>query len=485
MLCKCSIYTNNLSTSTRGDSMSSDIALFGGSFNPVANHHVAIVKRLLGLKMFKEIIIVPCGPRPDKAQTNDTDPVYRAMMLNLTFKQLSKVVWVDTDDLEQDVFTRTHALEKRYENRGPVWHVVGADWIAGGAQGRSKIQMEWVDGGHLWLTSNFVVVNRLGYDLSQTDLPPHHMMLDIAIDGSSSKVRNRCFNHLPIDGLVPTQVAAFIDRYQLYRGQLPLKKTSYHMSSLRCLVVNDETNSKTIALKKRLAAYEDKSNPNMIIVFGGDGKLTEAIRKYWDLRLPFFGLNAGHDGYLLNDVSPERFLSVLQDLNVYHLPLLDVELMTDSGKICKVYGFNDAWIERDTGQAAWIELTWNGTRKVSKVVGDGILVSTAAGSTGYAKHLCKFSLPTHMNELLLVGMGISKPFGWQDTVFPSTSVFEMRVLDENKRPMRAFVDSVPFGAVRKMKVRVSRIASAELAFVDDFDIVAKHTRLQLPYFKLS
>ena len=325
----------------------------------------------------------------------------------------------------------------------------------------------------------------MGYPLRNSDLPPKSKLVDLEVDGSSSAIRNRCFNHLPVDEWVPADVGAYINRYGLYRGRRPLKKTSWRMSSPKVLVVADAANPKAMAYRKWLKPYTDASAPNMIIVLGGDGKLTEAIRKYWHLRLPFFGLNAGHDGYLLNDVPPDRLATVLQKLTVYHLPLLDVELTSISGEKRKVVGFNDAWIERETGQAAWIELIWNGTHRIEKVVGDGILVSTAAGSTGYAKNLCKFSLPTHMDELLLVGMGISKPFGWQDTVFSSSSVFEMKALDERKRPLRAFVDSVPLGTVSHMRVRVSRIASVELAFIEDFDIVAKHTRLQLPYFKES
>jgi NAD+ kinase len=465
--------------------MASAIALFGGSFDPVANHHLAIVNRLLDLKMFKEIIIVPCGPRPDKTQINDTDPVYRAVMLNMVFKKMSETVWVDTDDLEQDLFTRTHALEKKYQCRGSIWHVVGSDWVVGGGQGRSKIQQQWAQGRNLWQNSRFVVVKRVGYPLLNRDLPPNSRVVDIEIDGSSSAIRNRCFNHLPIDDWVPAEVGAYINRYGLYRGQLPLKKTSYRMLSPKVLVVADAANSKAVEYQKWLEPYTDVSAPNIIVVLGGDGKLTEAIRRHWHLRLPFFGLNAGNDGYLLNDVPADRFITALQSLTVYHLPLLDVQLTSVSGEKHKIVGFNDAWIERETGQAAWIELTWNGTHRIDKIVGDGILVSTAAGSTGYAKHLCKFSLPTHMNELLLVGMGISKPFGWQDTVFSSNSVFEMKALNKHKRPLRAFVDSVALRTVRHMQVRVSRIASAELAFIEDFDIVAKHTHLQLPYFKAT
>ena len=42
-------------------------------------------------------------------------------------------------------------------------------------------------------------------------------------------------------------------------------------------------------------------DPNRILVIGGDGVMLHAIRKYWRMRLPFFGINTGHLGFLLND----------------------------------------------------------------------------------------------------------------------------------------------------------------------------------------
>ena len=40
------------------------IGIFGGSFNPPGKHHRDIVEKLSDF--FDEIIIVPCGGRPDK-----------------------------------------------------------------------------------------------------------------------------------------------------------------------------------------------------------------------------------------------------------------------------------------------------------------------------------------------------------------------------------------------------------------------------------
>ena len=115
-------------------------------------------------KHFDRVIVVPCGPRPDKP--SDVDPVYRAAMADLAFRGIDGVE-VDLFDLEQATFTRTHELNRLYADRGEVWHVVGSDLIAGGRSGGSSIHRNWQHGRELWGELNFAVVSRPGHAFGQ------------------------------------------------------------------------------------------------------------------------------------------------------------------------------------------------------------------------------------------------------------------------------------------------------------------------------
>src|SRR3712207_6078098 len=112
--------------------MAHTIAVYGGSFDPPGLHHRRIVDELR--QHFDHVVVVPCGPRPDKRA--GCDPVHRAALTDLAFGGLGRVE-VDLFELEQATFTRTHALDRRYAGRGEVWHVVGTDLVAGGA-GRAR-----------------------------------------------------------------------------------------------------------------------------------------------------------------------------------------------------------------------------------------------------------------------------------------------------------------------------------------------------------
>ena len=126
--------------------MARRIALFGGSFNPPGQHHRLIAEVLA--QHFDEVRVIPCGPRPDKPIVNSVPSVFRAALCDLVFGDMERVV-VDLFDLEQNVFTRNHALETRFSDQGEVWHVVGADWLVGGSTGQSAIHTGWEEGPQL------------------------------------------------------------------------------------------------------------------------------------------------------------------------------------------------------------------------------------------------------------------------------------------------------------------------------------------------
>ncbi len=459
------------------------IAILGGSFNPVGSHHLTIIEEVLKLDCFDRVVILPCGPRPDKQSTGDVEAVFRAAMLGITFRDFRDRVEIDLSDMERSEFTRTIDIERRYRDKGEVWHVVGFDLVEGGEEGDSPIQRYWQDGQTLWSDGRFVVVKRKGYAFKKSDLPPHTMLVDKEIDGSSAEIRNKRFNHRSITNDVVSEVEAYIERYNLYRGRLPQSETLFELETPRLLIVADPRNPRATEIAGLLKRYSNPDDPNLIVDIGGDGNKLRAIREFWHTRLPFFGINTGHRGYLLNDVEPAELFPLKERLVLHHLPLLQVDLDCSDGERKSVLGFNEMWVERDTGQSAWLEVIWDDVNRIPKFVGDGLIVSTAAGSTGYAQNVCGFSLPTYVKELLMVGMAVSEPRGWRNAIFPQTSIFRIRSLNHEKRPVQAYVDGKSQGRIDSATIRYSKIASVELAFLRDFDIAAKHTRIQLPYFQ--
>jgi NAD+ kinase len=242
--------------------MKRTIAVFGGSFNPPCLHHRQIAQELAG--QFDSVVIVPCGPRPDKVTNDHLPPTYRAAMADVSFTGIRNVE-VDLFDLEQEVFTRTHELQRRYEQRGEVWHVVGGDLICGGGKGESAIHRLWHNGHEMWKSLNFVVLSRPGVELTKDDLPPKHRFIQVSYDGTSETIREKIFHGEPLADLVPRELAGYIDRHGLYRGSIPARATRVKLDNPRLLIIPDQRNPKALELAKKLEPYSCPEDPNLIV----------------------------------------------------------------------------------------------------------------------------------------------------------------------------------------------------------------------------
>ena len=252
---------------------------------------------------------------------------------------------------------------------------------------------------------------------------------------------------------------------------------AFRIPAKRARLYSDRDKSEAEQLAASLAPFEGEPAV-VILVIGGDGTMLRAIRQHWRDGLPFYGLNTGHIGFLLND--PERLDFWSRDLRRYRLPLLDISTTDPSGQTRSEVAFNDCWIERETGQTAWVEVSVNNELRMERVVADGMLVSTSAGSTSYARAMGATPLPFNANLLTLAGSNVLKPEFWRPAVLPSDSRVRLRNLDPIKRPWRCFIDGIAQGAVLEMTAKVSDTAFVELLFAPEYDPVAKLAVSQFP-----
>ena len=249
------------------------------------------------------------------------------------------------------------------------------------------------------------------------------------------------------------------------------------LKARRIRLFSDPHRPEAELISSQLRQYESDA-PEAIVVVGGDGTMLRAIRHHWQDGLPFFGLNAGHLGFLLNE--PGRLDFWEHDLLPYRLPLLAVEMLLADGRREESLAFNDCWVERETGQTAWVEVRINGEIRMPKVVADGMLVATAAGSTSYARAMGATPLPFNTQLLTLAGSNVLKPEFWHPAVLSLDSTITVRNLDPVKRPLQGFVDGIDAGRVVEMTVRVKSSEAVELLFTPEHDPVAKLALLQFP-----
>jgi nicotinic acid mononucleotide adenylyltransferase len=197
------------------------LANLGGSFDPPGIHHFWMAVQVLR-RGFRQVI-TPCGirPEPEKSHLIMTPPHHRAEMVRLTFEilLLGDTVRLDLFDLENEIFTRTCNLQKRYESEGEVWHIVGSDLIQKDQFGLSPIQRYWENGPEIWEQYNFAIFLRPNHPINPGDTPIHSMILGQSLCGSSTEIRRRIAAGESIDDLVMPKVAGYIYEHGLYRPE--------------------------------------------------------------------------------------------------------------------------------------------------------------------------------------------------------------------------------------------------------------------------
>jgi NAD+ kinase len=463
------------------------ICIFGLSANPVGIHHKKIVEALA--LEFDEVRVIPCGGRPDKSATNQIDPLHRAAMCDISFSGIPNVV-VEYFDLENDKFTRDWELYEKYKSLGNIWFAVGSDMIVGGKDGKSVIQKLWEKGEELWQQRNFVVLKRQGYEFTLDDLPPHSRVLNIVTSGSSTEIRQRIQNSIPYQDLVERKVAEYLWRHKVYLLDFYHSIGSFQFDEFRPFIFYNGKNPKAQKqAEELLKVYRIRDqDSNCVLVLGGDGTLLHAIRELWRLRIPFFGRNLGHLGFLMNDInSVDRLMALTRpaavSLDLRTSKLLYVEAETSDGRFLRALAFNDAWMQapcesQKPRKMARIEMKINGQIKYESLSGDGVLVASASGSSAYSRALGGPILDIGKPDLVLSGIGISLPYDWRPRVIDQDSVVDLRNINPERCPTYGFADNIPLGEVVSLKVRASRVAAAELLLLPGHDPVEKLRRTQ-------
>lgn len=453
-----------------------ELALWGGNFNPPGIHHIEIARALT--KVADRVVIVPAGPREEKREQNAIGCSFRAALVDLAFRGIEGVE-LDFSDLENLSFTTNYELTKRFDDT-EVWHVVPAEFIAHGGEGKSMIQRWWDHGSDLWQTAKFLIVHSAESVPAQADLPPNHRLLEVNRQGRSQDIRSALVHGDSVAEFIDPSVLNFIETRGLYRLSTPAHTRTISLKGKRRHVFFDPRNKEAAKWAEGLSSV-DIGDADYIVALGGDGTMLQAIEDFWEYRIPFFGVNFGHLGFLLNDrhdVDASDFPS--EQVIVRDLPMLRVESLLADGSQEVDLAFNDAWLERSTGQTSWLEVVVDDQVRFEKLVCDGVLTCTAAGSTAYASSMGATPMLAGTEAWLLVGSNVMSPRGWKSAPISMSSTITIRNLDPHKRPTRGFIGGKSLGDVLEMTIRPSRTAFVELAFLPQHDMARKIADVLFP-----
>ena len=130
-----------------------------------------------------------------------------------------------------------------------------------------------------------------------------------------------------------------------------------------------------------------ESDTQCAIVLGGDGTIIQAANDLAQYEIPILGVNLGTLGFLaeIEKDNVNNSLDILRSGN-YHIErrmMLEGSIQRDGQSLYKGYALNDIVITRSGfSRIICVSVYVNG-EYVDKFRGDGVIVSTPTGSTGY------------------------------------------------------------------------------------------------------
>ena len=183
------------------------------------------------------------------------------------------------------------------------------------------------------------------------------------------------------------------------------------------------------------------SEADAIVVLGGDGFMLDILKQYQDLELPFYGINKGTVGFLMNQNQNENLLNKLNQAEETIIHPLKMHAKKIDGSEEDHLAINEISILRSGSQAAKLKIVVDNLVRLEELVCDSALVSTPAGSTAYNYSAHGPILPIDSNILALTAMAAFRPRRWRGALIPSNAKIEFFIKDSNKRPVSAYADS--------------------------------------------
>ncbi len=132
---------------------------------------------------------------------------------------------------------------------------------------------------------------------------------------------------------------------------------------------------------------QELRNGELVIAFGGDGTILHLARSASMRRVPLLGVNLGSLGFMSElEVSELHLLKNLADdqFKCEKRMMLDVTVERDGRTIYTNSGLNDAVVTKGAiHRVVRLQVT-AGLENIGQFSGDGVIVATPTGSTGYS-----------------------------------------------------------------------------------------------------
>jgi len=214
---------------------------------------------------------------------------------------------------------------------------------------------------------------------------------------------------------------------------------------MKKIQIISDTNQKSLKIKLQLLKKLNKkkiTRSNTIIVIGGDGFMLQTLKKNKKSKKFFYGINSGNYGFLMNKFSLKSIIKNLSKANMITISPLEMAVKNNKNQTRKYLAINEVSILRQSRQTALLSINYGSKQIIKKLVSDGVLVSTPAGSTAYNLSVHGPILSLNSKKLSISPISPFRPRRWKGKIVSDKLKITIKNLNPKKRPISAVADNI-------------------------------------------
>ena len=228
------------------------------------------------------------------------------------------------------------------------------------------------------------------------------------------------------------------------------------MSKLK--IISDK-NKKSTKIKLQLLKKLNETKtilPNIIIVIGGDGFMLQTLKKNKSSKKFFYGINSGNYGFLMNKFSSKNMIKNLSKAKMITISPLEMTVKNKNNQVKKYLAINEVSILRQSRQAASLSINYGLKQIIKKLISDGVLVSTPAGSTAYNLSVHGPILSLNSKKLSISPISPFRPRRWKGKIVSDRLQITIKNLNPIKRPISAVADNIEVRNAKNIIIKTNQ-----------------------------
>ena len=228
------------------------------------------------------------------------------------------------------------------------------------------------------------------------------------------------------------------------------------MSKIQIISDKNPRSYKIRTLLQNLIKKNEIKKSGFIIVIGGDGFMLQTLKKNKNKKNFFYGVNSGNYGFLMNKFSSKMFIRNLNKAKLISIFPLEMHVRNSKNQIKKHIAINEVSILRQSRQAASLSIYHGSKQVIKKLVSDGVLVSTPAGSTAYNLSVHGPILSLNSKKLSISPISPFRPRRWKGKIVGDKSKIVIKNLNPKKRPISAVADNIEVRNAKNILIKTNK-----------------------------